>query len=84
MKPSPMRHEYAGLSPSFQNGHVEFFDVVIGADGIFGSVRQDVVEHQKCAPRRVGFWDSRNLVAYEKAISTPCTQHLDLAGKKES
>lgn len=78
MKLSSIRHQGAGLSLSFHNGHVEYFDAVVGADGIFGSVRQHVVEQQECAPSRVGFWDCRNLVPYDKAVSTLGSQHLDV------
>lgn len=78
MKLSSIRHQDAGLSLSFHNGHVEYFDAVVGADGIFGSVRQHVVEQHECAPSRVGFWDCRNLVPYDKAISALGAEHLDV------
>ncbi|KAH8881936.1 salicylate hydroxylase [Thozetella sp. PMI_491] len=56
----------------FQDGEVEQFDAVIGADGIFSSVRRYVLQDaaDKSAPSAAGFWDSRVLVPYEKARAT--------------
>lgn len=54
----------------FEDGAKHEFDVVIGADGIFGSVRQHVLGDaaaKACAASAAGFWDSRNVVPYEVA-----------------
>lgn len=53
----------------FEDGTKEVFQAVIGADGIFGSVRRHVLqgsadEHQATP---AGFWDCRYLVPIEKA-----------------
>ncbi|KAI0408849.1 salicylate hydroxylase [Xylaria palmicola] len=59
--------ECVGLS--FQDGSVYQFDAVIGADGIFSSVRDHVLGDQaaKYAASPAGFWDCRNLVPFDKA-----------------
>ncbi|KAI0179362.1 salicylate hydroxylase [Hypoxylon sp. FL1284] len=58
-----------GVRIEFEDGTQAQFDAVIGADGIFGKVRQHVLgeaaELHSASP--AGFWDSRNLVPYEKA-----------------
>ncbi|KAI1661769.1 salicylate hydroxylase [Daldinia decipiens] len=53
----------------FQDGDTEEFDVVIGADGIFSTVRSYVLqgEADKFAASQAGFWDCRCLVPIEKA-----------------
>ncbi|KAK2747202.1 hypothetical protein FQN55_005197 [Onygenales sp. PD_40] len=52
----------------FEDDMVEHFDAVIGADGIFGSVRNHILGGDpKYGPTPAGFWDSRNLVSLEKA-----------------
>jgi salicylate hydroxylase len=60
------RHD---LKILFQDGCAENFDAIIGADGIFGSVRSFVLEDHPeehiAAPG--GFWDCVNLVPFEKA-----------------
>lgn len=53
---------------SFQDGSVELFDAVIGADGIFGQVRKHVVgDDKEYEASPAGFWDCRILVPFEKA-----------------
>ncbi|RYP66706.1 hypothetical protein DL771_007639 [Monosporascus sp. 5C6A] len=58
-----------GVEVIFEDGTVDKFDAVIGADGIFGSVRsyvlQDKVDQFAASP--AGFWDCRNLVPLERA-----------------
>ncbi|KAI0890387.1 salicylate hydroxylase [Annulohypoxylon maeteangense] len=53
----------------FEDGTIECFDAVIGADGIFSIVRHHVLQDaaEECAPSPAGYWDSRNLVPFEKA-----------------
>ncbi|RYP35056.1 hypothetical protein DL767_003961 [Monosporascus sp. MG133] len=53
----------------FEDGTVERFDAVIGADGIFGSVRSYVLQDDadQFAASPAGFWDCRNLVPLERA-----------------
>ncbi|KAI1211102.1 salicylate hydroxylase [Annulohypoxylon truncatum] len=52
----------------FQDGESALFDAVIGADGIFGSMRKYVLEDfpDACDPSPAGFWDCRNVVPFEK------------------
>ncbi|KAI1462013.1 salicylate hydroxylase [Annulohypoxylon moriforme] len=54
---------------TFQDGNIEHFDAIIGADGIFGAVRDHVLQDAavECAASPGGYWDSRNLVPLEKA-----------------
>ncbi|KAH8896283.1 salicylate hydroxylase [Thozetella sp. PMI_491] len=53
----------------FEDGTAGEFDVVIGADGLFSSVRNHVLQNKacECASSPAGFWDARALVPYEKA-----------------
>ncbi|KAI0100099.1 salicylate hydroxylase [Nemania sp. FL0031] len=62
----------SGVEVSFTDGTTVLFDAVIGADGIFSTVRdyilrdvQDTKDDCKASP--AGFWDCRNLVPFEKA-----------------
>lgn len=63
----------AGVQVVFEDGTTGQFDAVIGADGIFGNVRQyvlgDAAAAEASAASPAGFWDCRNLVPYEKAKS---------------
>lgn len=54
---------------NFKDGSSYFFDGVVGADGIFGVVRNQVLQDSaaECAASPAGFWDCRNLVSMEKA-----------------
>ncbi|KAI1392730.1 FAD/NAD(P)-binding domain-containing protein [Hypoxylon trugodes] len=65
----------------FEDGTSSQFDAVIGADGIFSSVRKHVVgtaadEAYSASP--AGFWDSRNLIPYEKAKSVLGEEYFKL------
>ncbi|KAI0115127.1 salicylate hydroxylase [Daldinia grandis] len=53
----------------FQDGDVGEFDVVVGADGIFSTVRSYILqgEADQFAASQAGFWDCRCLVPIEKA-----------------
>jgi salicylate hydroxylase len=59
----------SGVTVTFDDGTIETFDAVIGADGIFGNVRRHVLEQdtEKHAPSPAGWWDCRNLVPIQKA-----------------
>jgi len=58
-----------GVFVTFSDGAVEHFDAVIGADGIFGFVRNYVLQDtdNKYGPSPAEFWDSRALVPIGKA-----------------
>lgn len=51
------------------DGEVVSFDAVIGADGVWSTVRQHVLgdSAEEHAPADAGWWDCRNLVPFEKA-----------------
>ncbi|KAK3683009.1 salicylate hydroxylase [Podospora appendiculata] len=65
---------------SFEDGTVKRFDAVIGADGIFSSVRNYVLgdEAARHAPSPAGWWDCRVLVPFEKAKATIGEQYFDM------
>lgn len=70
-KLTDISHEGDDIRLTFNDGEVGLFDAVIGADGIFGKVREHVVGDQveyKASPG--GFWDCRILVPFEKARET--------------
>ncbi|KAK6829490.1 hypothetical protein PG987_010074 [Apiospora arundinis] len=58
-----------GVTVAFEDNTDALFDAVIGADGIFSSVRNYVVgedaEEHTASP--AGWWDTRHLVPFEKA-----------------
>ncbi|KAK8080942.1 hypothetical protein PG997_008760, partial [Apiospora hydei] len=58
-----------GVTVSFEDGTDAQFDAVIGADGIFSSVRNHVVgeEAEKHAASPAGWWDTRHMVPFEEA-----------------
>lgn len=58
-----------GVMIVFKDATEELFQAVIGADGIFGSVRKHVLQDSqgKHDATPVGFWDCRYLVPFEKA-----------------
>ncbi|KAI1379042.1 salicylate hydroxylase [Hypoxylon crocopeplum] len=61
----------------FQDGDIAEFDAVIGADGIFSFVRENVLQGPKNhGPSPAGFWDCRNLVPFEKAKATLGEQYF--------
>jgi salicylate hydroxylase len=61
----------SGVTLAFEDGTDAQLDAVIGADGIFSSVRKHVVgtESEKYAASPAGWWDCRRLVPFEKARS---------------
>ncbi|KAI1849071.1 hypothetical protein JX265_013086 [Neoarthrinium moseri] len=70
----------SALQLSFQDGVTLSFDAVIGADGIFSSVRKHVLE---CYPgdhmaSPAGWWDSRHAVPVEKAKAMLGEESLDI------
>ncbi|XXH03067.1 hypothetical protein Hte_009457 [Hypoxylon texense] len=69
----------AGVEISFQDGSTELFDGVIGADGVFGSVRKYVLQDaNEWSASPSGFWDSRNLVPFEKARDTIGKEYFEV------
>ncbi|KAI1112561.1 salicylate hydroxylase [Nemania sp. NC0429] len=59
-----------GVLLKFEDETCDHFDAVIGADGVFGTVRRHVIgddAFEKYAASPAGFWDCRNLVPYEEA-----------------
>ncbi|XXG96085.1 hypothetical protein Hte_002363 [Hypoxylon texense] len=72
-----------GLEVSFTDGTTAYFDAVVGADGIFSTVRDYVLRgfqggqsEFKASP--AGFWDCRNLVPFEKAKAALGEQYFEL------
>ncbi|KAI1868447.1 uncharacterized protein JN550_006363 [Neoarthrinium moseri] len=70
----------SALQLTFQDGVTLSFDAVIGADGIFSSVRKHVLE---CHPgdhtaSPAGWWDSRHAVPVEKAKAMLGEESLDI------
>ncbi|KAI1209956.1 salicylate hydroxylase [Annulohypoxylon truncatum] len=69
-----------GVEVTFQDGTMEHFDAIIGADGIFGVVRDHVLQDaaEECAASPGGYWDSRNLVPFEKAKEVLGEKYFEL------
>ncbi len=70
----------SGVEVTFQDGTTNSFEGVIGADGIFSSVRgyvlQDAADIYAATP--AGFWNSRVLVPYDKAVAALGEEHFKL------
>ncbi|RDA90086.1 hypothetical protein CP533_5562 [Ophiocordyceps camponoti-saundersi (nom. inval.)] len=64
---------------TFDDGTVECFDAVIGADGVFGFVRSHVLGEAApgCAAESAGFWDCRNIVPMDKAKAVLGAEFFD-------
>ncbi|KAI0024482.1 salicylate hydroxylase [Xylariomycetidae sp. FL0641] len=62
----------------FNDGTTAQTDAVIGADGIFGSVRSYVLQDQadEFSASPAGFWDSRNLVSWAQARDVLGEEHF--------
>lgn len=58
-----------GVEVTFRDGQTVSFDGLIGADGIFGTVRQYVVEKDECTATSTGFWDCRNVIPFDQAVA---------------
>ncbi|KAI0168904.1 salicylate hydroxylase [Hypoxylon sp. FL1284] len=56
-----------GVQIRFRDGQEDTFDAVVGADGVFSTVRKHVVGADEWTGTPSGFWDCRNLVPYDKA-----------------
>jgi salicylate hydroxylase len=69
MKLTSIREKDNRLEITFEHGLVDQFDAVIGADGIFSSVRNYVLQDDigEFAPSPAGWWDCRALIPYERA-----------------
>ncbi|XDG06785.1 hypothetical protein ABKA04_006400 [Annulohypoxylon sp. FPYF3050] len=69
-----------GVKVIFQDGTVEHFNAIIGADGVFGIVRNHVLQEaaEECAASPGGYWDSRNLVPLEKAKKVLGEKYFDI------
>ncbi|KAK3381103.1 salicylate hydroxylase [Podospora didyma] len=75
--------EDGAIQASLDDGTVEHFDAVIGADGIFSSVRNHVPDGADAAleehsPSPAGFWDCTALVPFEKAKSRLGEQYFEV------
>ncbi|KAI0015517.1 FAD/NAD(P)-binding domain-containing protein [Xylariomycetidae sp. FL0641] len=57
----------AGVAATFEDGTDAHFDAVIGADGIFSSVRDHVLGGKEYAASPAGWWDCRHLVPFDNA-----------------
>ncbi|KAI1348436.1 FAD/NAD(P)-binding domain-containing protein [Xylaria sp. FL0043] len=57
----------SGVRATFEDGTDEHFDALIGADGIFSSVRDHLLGGKEHAASPAGWWDCRHLVPFEKA-----------------
>lgn len=70
----------AGIQITFEDGSVDRFDVVIGADGIFSSVRNYVLQHaaKECAASPAGFVGDLMLVYCIFTLN--CVDPLPLGG----
>ncbi|KAH9995011.1 salicylate hydroxylase [Xylariaceae sp. FL0662B] len=84
-KVTAMNPRLGGLEIVFEDGDVQQFDGIIGADGVFGSCRLFVLggmveaKHaQGGSPSPAGFWDCRNVVPFEKATSILGNDYLEL------
>ncbi|KAG8163704.1 hypothetical protein KVR01_007001 [Diaporthe batatas] len=64
-----LKHGTGAIQVTFYDGTTSESDVVIGADGIFSTVRSHVLQDSTndFAASPAGFWDSRILVPFEKA-----------------
>ncbi|KAF7521367.1 hypothetical protein G7054_g12458 [Neopestalotiopsis clavispora] len=74
-----IKNDGDGIQLTFQNGRIDSFDAIIGADGIFGKVREHVVgdnAEYKASP--AGFWDCRILMPFEKAQKTIGPEFFEL------
>ncbi|KAF7525070.1 hypothetical protein G7054_g11196 [Neopestalotiopsis clavispora] len=63
---------------TFHDGNTSTFDAVIGADGIFSTVRKSVVSQEEWAGSPSGFWDCRNLVPLERAKTVIGNQYFQV------
>jgi salicylate hydroxylase len=68
-KLTSLKQTPSGVEIAFADGTAARFDAVIGADGIFSTVRNHVLQESatKHAASSAGWWDCRNLVPAEKA-----------------
>ncbi|KAK7749137.1 hypothetical protein SLS62_008425 [Diatrype stigma] len=66
----------AGIQITFEDGSIDKFDAVIGADGIFSSVRNYVLQDaaKECAASPAGL----NVVPFEKAKATLGEQYFEV------
>lgn len=67
------------IEVKFQDGVIEYFDAVIGADGVYSTIRRYVLQdatdqHQ---PTPAGFWDCRVLTPIEKAKAVLDSNYLE-------
>ncbi|KAI1501574.1 salicylate hydroxylase [Biscogniauxia marginata] len=67
-----------GVSITFHDDQVEKFDAVIGADGVFSTVRKHVVPSNEWTATPSGFWDCRNLIPYDRATATIGNEYFEL------
>ncbi|KAI0104450.1 salicylate hydroxylase [Daldinia grandis] len=72
----------SGVEICFQDDTIYQFDAVIGADGIFSTVREyvlrDIVADEQHCASPAGFWDCRNVVPFEKAKSVLGEKYFEI------
>lgn len=72
----------SGVEITFQDGSVYHFDAVIGADGIFSTVREHVLHgigaDEEHSPSPAGFWDCRNVVLFDEAKAILGEKYFDV------
>lgn len=82
-KLSKIEPEGDAVQLTFEDGHTETFDAVIGADGIFSFVRKHVLGSDTDKPTPAGFWNCITVVpmdlAREKLGDKPFEKHMQWA-----
>jgi salicylate hydroxylase len=68
-KLTSLEESSSGVRVTFEDGSSRLFDAVIGADGLYSSVRRFIhgAEAEQHAASPAGWWDCRNLVPINKA-----------------
>ncbi|KAI1856052.1 hypothetical protein JX265_011949 [Neoarthrinium moseri] len=69
---------FANPEITFHGGSTSTFGAVIGADGIFSTVRKFIVDQNEWTASPSGFWDYRNLVSFERAKAAVGDQYFQV------
>ncbi len=68
---SIQEYDNGKIETTFQDGVIDHFDAIIGADGVYSSVRsyvlEEITDRYKAQP--IGFWDCRVLVPIKNATA---------------